>query len=187
MQQTKRNQNVMKSKFTAFALLATALTMGFSSCDKEEDPNNSGMWITDYTPINIYITLQNAEEVDLLDPEHPDSIVAHFKGESYLADTVGYNRNTTRYYMPRMYGLKYTQLEEGLNVLYFGEIDGGETYNEEPLTIEWPDGTTDVISINSEIKRNKKDGYPEVVNRYYKLNGKEVARDIFDPLIHIIK
>lgn len=174
----------MNKKFKTFALLATTLVMGFCSCNKEDAPAG---WTVDYAPIEICISLQNAEGVDLLDPEHPDSIVAHFMGKSYLADTTWYNQSVTREYAPRMYGLNYIQLEEGLNVLYFGEIDGGETYYEEPFTIEWPDGTTDVISINSETKTRKKGGYPEVVNRYFKLNGKEVARDVCNPLIHIVK
>lgn len=176
----------MNRRFSTFALLATALVLGFTSCNKNDKEH---FWEVDYMPIKIYMTVQNAEGVNLLDPENLDGIKATFKDEVFAADTtcdcpLYYH---TRYLPTDMHGLICMQLKDGTYALYFGEIDGGGTYKEEPLTIEWPDGTTDIISINSEIKKRKNDGYPEVVNRYFKLNGKVVAEDDCAPIIHIYK
>lgn len=180
----------MSKKHLTFALLATALAVGFSSCNKViEEENEGNSWLVDYLPIEIYMTVQNAEGVNLLDPENLDGIKATFNDEVYAADTTCdcSHFSPTREYPARMHGLICMKLKDGTYALYFGELDGGGYYKEEPLTIEWPNGTTDVICINSEIKPNKKDGYPEVVNRYFKLNGKVVDEGSCSPLIQIYK
>ena len=85
----------------------------------------------------------------------------------------------TRMYLPMMDGLMYVT-KNGEQMLYFGELAGDGDYDDEPLTIHWPDGSTDVITV-----KNK--AYLSSANRKYKLNGKVVAKDTGSPIISIVK
>ena len=189
-----------KRKFVTSVLCAAVLALGLISCNEEnvegseeeledvvgnEEEDDDDDWIWDFWPIEIYMAIQDAEGNNMLDPANPDSIVAEFRGESYVADTTSHWRNGTRYYLPEMYGLRYMKLKDSTDVLYFGEIDGAERWTDEPLTIKWPDGTTDVITISSSIE-NPLSANP-IIERSYKLNGKEVEKDISNPIIRIVK
>ena len=73
---------------------------------------------------------------------------------------------------------------DGKSKLCFGDISGHGTYDDEPLTLHWPDGSTDVITV----KASAIEGYRSVkLNRKFKLNGKVVARDTSSPEINIVK
>ena len=192
-----------KRKFVTSVLCAAVLALGLISCneeyvegseeevedvvgnEEEEEDDDDDDWIWDFWPIEIFMAIQDAEGNNMLDPANPDSIVAEFRGESYVADTTSHWRNATRLYRPTMYGLRYMKLKDSTDVLYFGEIDGAKHWVDEPLTIKWPDGTTDVITISSSIK-NGTTANP-IIERSYKLNGKEVEKDISNPIIRIVK
>lgn len=175
-----------KRKFVTSVLCAAVLALGLISCNKENvEGSDEGGWIWDFWPIEIYMAIQDAEGNNMLDPANPDSIVAEFRGESYVADTTRHWRYATRAIMPTMYGLRYMKLKDSTDVLFFGEIDGAGRWTDEPLTIKWPDGTTDVITISSSIK-NGTTANP-IIKRTYKLNGKEVEKDISNPIIRIVK
>ena len=191
-----------KRKFVTSVLCAAVLALGFISCNEEnvegseeeledvvgneeEEEDDDDDWIWDFWPIEIFMAIQDAEGNNMLDPANPDSIVAEFRGESYVADTTSHWRNATRAIMPTMYGLRYMKLKDSTDVLFFGEIDGAGRWTDEPLTIKWPDGTTDVITISSSIK-NGTTANP-IIKRTYKLNGKEVEKDISNPIIRIVK
>jgi hypothetical protein len=78
-----------------------------------------------------------------------------------------------------MDGLMYVT-RNGEPMLYFGELAGDGDYDDEPFTIHWPDGSTDVITV-----KNKT--YLSSANRKYKLNGEVVAKDTGSPIISIVK
>ena len=158
-------------------LLMVTFSVIFVSC---EPP------IQDWNPINIYIKVSNAEGQNLLDTATPNNFVdkeisAEWMGETYVADTISLwdKQYMTRMYLPKMDGLMYIT-KDGKRVLYFGELAGDGDYDDEPLTIHWPDGSTDVITV-----RNKT--YFSSANRKYKLNGKVVAKDTGNPIISIVK
>ena len=188
-----------KRKFVTSVLCAAVLALGLISCNEEyvegseeeledvvgNEEEDDDDWIWDFWPIEIFMAIQDAEGNNMLDPANPDSIVAEFRGESYVADTTRHWRYATRAIMPTMYGLRYMKLKDSTDVLFFGEIDGTEHWVDEPLTIKWPDGTTDVITISSSIK-NGTTANP-IIKRTYKLNGKEVEKDISNPIIRIVK
>ena len=165
-----------KSILMVMLLMVTSSVM-FVSC---EPP------IRDWNPINIYIKVSNAEGQNLLDTATPNNFVdkeisAEWMGETYVADTISLweKQHMTRMYLPQMYGLMYkTKNEE--KVLYFGELAGDGDYDDEPLTIHWPDGSTDIITV-----KNK--AYISSANRKYKLNGEVVAKDTGSPMISIVK
>ena len=173
---------IMKKTRLHLMALAVVLTSGLMSCD------NGMIW--DIAPMNIYITVSNAEGQDLLNPDTPNSIdygqvSAEWMGETYVGDTLSpYSKQQmTRMYLPTMHGLVY-YTEHGKSKLCFGEISGHGTFDDEPLTLHWPDGSTDVITV----KASAIEGYRSVkLNRKFRLNGKVVARDTSSPEINIVK
>jgi hypothetical protein len=140
----------------------------------------------DWNPIRIYVKVSNAEGKNLLDSTTIGSFVgkeisAEWKGETYIADTVSLwkKQHMTRVYLPMMDGLMYVT-KNGEQMLYFGELAGDGDYDDEPFTIHWPDGSTDVITV-----KNK--AYLSSADRKFKLNGKVVAKDTGSPIINIVK
>ena len=168
----------MKNKsILAAMLLMIASSVMFVACDPI---------ILDWAPINIYVKVSNAEGQNLLDSTTPNNFVdkeisAEWMEETYIADTISWfeKQFITREYLPIMNGLMYVT-KNGEPMLYFGELAGDGDYNDEPFTIHWPDGSTDVITI-----KNK--AHLSSANRKYKLNGEVVAKDTGNPIISIVK
>lgn len=165
-----------KSLLAAMLLIVTSCVM-FVSCDPP---------IMDWNPINIYVKVTNAEGQNLLDSVTLNNFVdkeisAEWMGETYVADTISLweKQHMTRMYLPMMNGLMYVT-KNGEQMLYFGELAGDGDYDDEPLTIHWPDGSTDVITV-----KNKT--YLSSADRKYKLNGEVVAKDTGSPIISIVK
>ena len=167
----------MKKSILKSMLLMVATSVMLVSCDPP---------IMDWYPIRIYVKVSNAEGKNLLDSTTIGSFVGkeisvEWKGETYIADTVSLweKQHMTREYLPKMDGLMYV-IKNGEQMLYFGELAGDGDYDDEPLTIHWPDGSTDVITV-----KNK--AYLSSANRKFKLNGKVVAKDTGSPIISIVK
>ena len=167
----------MKKSFLKSMLLMVTSCVMFVSCDPP---------IMDWNPINIYVKVTNAEGQNLLDSVTLNNFVnkeisAEWMGETYVADTISLwkKQHMTRMYLPMMNGLMYVT-KNGEQMLYFGELAGDGDYDDEPLTIHWPDGSTDVITV-----KNK--AYLSSANRKYKLNGEVVAKDTGSPIISIVK
>ena len=55
----------------------------------------------------------------------------------------------TRFYMPTMYGIRTFLRRDGRYALVFGELDQTMIYKDEKLTIDWGNGTQDVITFSS--------------------------------------
>ena len=89
-----------------------------------------------------------------------------------------------RAYLAHLFGIYTTQLKDGRYALEFGELDSADEYKNKKLTIEWGNGTKDVITFSSKLRW--KFGKP-VFNRSFKLNGEEVAKDTPSPVIDIRK
>lgn len=167
----------MKKSILKSMLLMVATSVMLVSCDPP---------IQDWNPINIYVKVTNAEGQNLLDSVTLNNFVdkeisAEWMGETYVADTISLweKQHMTRMYLPMMNGLMYVT-KNGEQMLYFGELAGDGDYDDEPLTIHWPDGSTDVITV-----KNKT--YLSSANRKYKLNGEVVAKDTGSPIINIVK
>lgn len=164
-----------KSLLAAMLLLITSSAM-FVAC----------VPIMDWYPIEIYIEVSNTGGQNLLDAATPNNFVgqeisAEWMEETYIADTISWfdKQYMTRVYFSIMNGLMYVT-KDGKQMLYFGELDGDGDYDDEPLTIHWPDGSADVITV-----KNK--AYIFEAFRKYKLNGKVVAKDTGNPTISIVK
>ena len=178
----------MRKSIFASAIIAMALSMGFTSCNKDKDEDV--FYISDMTPLEVLMVVQNAEGQNLLDPNTPnnfvgDTIVAEWMGDKYVADTLRYMQ--TRVNPGYMHGLVYVRTEaDSVPALYFGSVSGHESYDDTPITIHWPDSSKDVISITASYKWNRKEGSYDVV-RVFKLNGNVVSEGSCFPRITIVK
>ena len=180
----------MRKSIFASALVAMALAMGFTSCEKD---NGEELRELDISPITALLIVENAEGQNLLDPNTPnnfvgDTIIAEWMGKTYvMTDTVPINSETarTRAIGTYMYGLIYLLIEDSIPALYFGQINATAHYDDEPATIHWPDGSTDVISITASYKWSEKKGPHDFV-RKFKLNGKVISEGV-NPQITLVK
>ena len=180
----------MKKNIFASALVAMVLTMGFTSCSKD---NGDRLWDWDIFPITALLIVENAEGQNLLDPNTPDNfvgdtIITEWMGKTYaMTDTVPINSGIarTRVLNAHMYGLLYVFTDDSIPALCLGNIDGAEYYDDEPATIHWPDGGTDVISITASYKWSEKKGPHDFV-RKFKLNGKVISEGQ-NPQITLVK
>ena len=168
----------MKKSILKSMLLMVASSVMFISCNP--------FIIQDWAAIEIYVKVSNGEEQNLLNPATPNNFVdkeisAEWMEETYVADTISLweKQHMTRVYLPMMNGLMYVT-KDGEPMLYFGELAGDGDYNDEPLTIHWPDGSTDVITIKNKAHLSSAD-------RKFKLNGEVVAKDTTRPVISIVK
>jgi hypothetical protein len=146
--------------------------------------------IWDIAPINIYVIVYNADGQNLLDSITPNNFVvmnitAEWMGETYTADSLSLldREAMTREYPGEMHGLMYVT-KDGKPMLYFGELNGHATYDDEPLTLYWPDGSTDIIRV----KAWADEGYRDLkVYRRFTYNLLNVTKDTSNPIIKIIK
>ena len=168
----------MKKSILRSMLLMVVTSLMFISCNP--------FIIQDWAPIEIYVKVSNAEGQNLLDSTtlnnfFGEEISAEWRGEAYVADTISLweKKHMTREYLPMMNGLMYVT-KNGEQMLYFGELAGDGDYDDEPLTIHWPDGSTDVITIKNTVHLSS-------ASRKYKLNGEVVAKDTGAPVISIVK
>lgn len=178
----------MKTLKQFFCLLASCmLAFGFTACEKD-GPAEGTIW--DFSPINFYFTLTGENGEDLLNPATPGSyaglnITATYEDKTYEKDVFeGRRIPYSRAYFAHLFGIYTTKLEDGRYALCFGELDGADTYKDATLTLQWGDGTTDVVTFSSKLKWK---GHNPKINRSFKLNGKEVAKDTNRPIIDVEK
>jgi hypothetical protein len=150
----------MFKKKSLFAFAALAITL--CSC---EETNFDGP-IVDWTPVNIYIYATDSQGNSIISPDMPGMTLT-FQGETY---TVQDGPMHSKAYLAQMYGL-YTQVVDTTASprqykLCFGEIDGAKDMDED-ITLNWPDGTTDVIHYHCSDHNESK----ITVKRSWKLNG----------------
>lgn len=126
--------------------------------------------IWDIAPIVLYISVQDAAGNDLLNPETPGNIAnqgikAIYKDKTYEKDIPVAQ---TKAYLAILYGLQTIKDKSGRYYLAFGEFDGAKTFEDESVTIDWNDGSTDVITFSSKLTWVAK---KPVTNRKFCLNG----------------
>ena len=178
----------MKTMKHYFYLLACCmLALSFTACE-EDGPAEGAIW--DFYPINLYFTLTGENGEDLLNPSTPGtyaglSITATYGDKTYIKDVFeGNNIPYGRAYLAHMFGIYTTQLNNGRYALCFGELDGADTYKDATLTLNWGDGTTDVVTFSSKLKWK---GHDPVFNRSFMLNDTQVAKDTPCPTIDVKK
>lgn len=179
----------MKTLKEIYYLLAYSLiAIGFTAC-QEDGPAKGTTW--DFYPIEFRFTLTGENGEDLLNPATPGTyaglkITATYDGETYVKDAFKDNKvpYRSRAILAQLYGIYTIQLDNGQYALQFGELNGDDTYEDATITLDWGDGTRDVITFSSRLKWK---GHDPVFKRSYKLNGEEVDKDTCWPTIDIKK
>lgn len=178
----------MKKLWLLTALVA--MFLGFTACGEEDGPNPNKVY--DFAPIVVHFTLTGENGEDLLDPATPGTyagmpLTVTYRGNTYKKDVfTGWNRPYTRAYLADMNGIYTTGMKyvdrSDRYALAFGELDGADTYEDETITLNWGDGTTDVVTFSLKLKWKKDE---PVIKRSFKLNGEEVAKDKPRPVIDL--
>ena len=147
--------------------------------------------VWDITPLTFNIYLHNKQGYDMLNTSveghiNPDSIKAIFQGREYYLNDEQYQQEG-RVVLPTFTGL--TRPWHDLNdtrgyPVYFGELDGTKTFENEMLIMDWGSIGRDTITFTS--KMNWDNGKP-TFTRHYSLNGEEVDKDTPCPIIRIRK
>ena len=178
----------MKTLKNYFYLLACSiLAFGLTACEKDGPAPGT---VHDFYPINLYFTLTGNNGEDLLNPATPGSyaglrITATYEDKIYEKDLIVDNLVPYgRAYLAQMFGIHTKQLTDGRYALCLGEFDGADTYKDATVTLNWGDGTTDVVTFSSKLTWKGHD--PRITRSFY-LNGTQVAKNISEPVIDIKK
>ena len=97
------------------------------------------------------------------------------------------NSKDSRIYPPKFTGLTrpwYDQNNTTPQPLYFGELDGAETFENETLIMDWGKLGRDTITFTSKTEWKNDQPY---FTRSYLLNGKEASKDTNKPTFWIRK
>lgn len=158
----------------AFFMFYLLSAICFTACDELDTEGDDMIW--DFAPIVLYISVQDADGNDLLNPETPGNIAnqgikAIYKDNIYEKDAP---INSTKAYLARFMGLQTIKSKEGVYFLTFGEFQGEKTFENEQVTIDWNDGTKDILTFSSKLSwKSKKE---PVFDRKFCLNGKETEK-----------
>ena len=162
------------TKSIGLFLLCIFCCINFTSCDPANNGGDDLIW--DFAPIVLYISVQDAQGNDLLNPLTKGSIAnqgikAIYKGETYEKDAPLNER--TRAYMAYFTGLQTGVSKDGKYYLTFGEFNGDHTFDNEKVEIDWNDGKEpSVITFSSKLTwKSKKE---PVFDRKFCLNGQEI-------------
>ena len=188
----------MKTLKDLFLLMSICtMAFAFQACEKEdaddfppkEEEQSTVIW--DIYPINLIFTLTGENGEDLLNPATPGNysglnITATYKDKTYTKDVFEENwiplgrANTP----PIMYGI-YTSLQkDGKHAIVFGDLNGGEKYENATITLNWGDSNPDIITFSSTAKSS---GNELKIERTFKVNGEVVAVNTNNPVINIKK
>lgn len=156
-----------------FALLALAV-LCLGACQKSDNElgntdsyQDMDLTLWDIAPIEIFIKVVTPDQSPVLSPIYKYShITATWKGVTYRCDEDA--SSPTRELAPYFYGLKSVN-----SVLCFGQLDATGSLVDEPLVIDWGDGTRDTIGISHRLEWNSQ-GKPYFVQRFT-LNGQEAV------------
>ena len=184
-------------KRIAFLILLAAMLLPAGCTEGGIDPDYP---IVDWYPVNVVMTVQDRYGNDLLDPTREDSLVhgttLTFQGENYGVQSnlngTAVSMAPTKMYLARIKGLLLChgliQISETETrtcyYLVFGEIDGAKDFDED-LTVNWADGSEDIIHYycaNHSIKKNSDGTWDISCDRSWKLNKKSA-----DPPFQFVK
>lgn len=153
--------------FNIFSIIVAA-SLFMASCTKSPDTNET-FYELDVVPVQLFILMYDANGNNLLDSSYVanNSFTAKFRNQIYdLKLDVA-----TKYISSVFKGFIYTTHPiTSQKVLYFGELSGVETIDNENLTILC-NNKPNIITINNKIIKNK-DGMPEL-ERSFTYNGKK--------------
>lgn len=169
-----KHLNCKFGKLWQFALLV--LVFGLTSCDDVDVNGSDDFVLWDFANTSVVIRVENAQGANLLNPEQEGNITGNtikaIYGDKTFVRDADLPSVQTRFNMPHWLGL-YTYENKGEFYLAFGEFSPTSDYHNSTFTIDWGDGTTDVIGFDYYITWKKDD--PTVHFATY-LNGEKVEK-----------
>lgn len=126
--------------------LALLVVFSISGC------NGPWPWmIWDIAPFELYVYVEDGEGNDMLNPEHPDSLVYNdisirFEGETYHMDEVA----QTKAYMAMFYGVCLEVDSDGRHYLQIGEFNGDTEYDQAHIILDWGNGSENRLVFSHE-------------------------------------
>ena len=171
-------------KRTKLLMLAVTIFPFFVACNKhEQQSDNKEHLIWDFAPYVIWMEVTDSEGNNLFESSTKGNwlngpVSAVFKGIEYTfpSDNEEDSPETKELLVP-ITGLsvsKYVTLSISKTCLVFGELNGGDNLKED-LSLTWPDGTADVITIHHTVTFSS--GNPSVKTAHF-LNGKAVTAPV---------
>lgn len=161
----------MKKLFILPVLTVLAFGLTFSSCSNDDDE-----LIWDIMPEEIQIEVTDANGVDLINPNSPNSIADNgikieVDGKVYEKDSLP--KYYSRAILAEFYGLKSAVRSDGRYVLSIGEFDRAVNCDGKEILVDWNDGSKkDTLLFVNHIKW--KHNEPRITTLVY-LNGKETG------------
>ena len=188
----------MKTLKRLFQLLSICIVaLGFYACKNEtpiyfppdDDKTSTVVW--DIYPINLHFTVTGENGEDLLNPSTPGNyyglnITATYQEKTYEIDVFEDNwlPKGRASAPPKMYGIYTSQQNDGRYALVFGEINGGEKFENATIILDWGNSTQDIITFSSSVTWK---GDEPNITRTFKVNGETVAENTSNPVINIKK
>lgn len=185
-----QNNIIMKLLLNALRVLAMPLLLCFAlcSCNLNDEPNRDDL-IIDYSPIALRIKVQNAAGEDLVNPQHPLSLVrnkvyveigikrfdlengAEKDPRSRIRRTVEVLRALPGFWWGFLYNAPAKGSHEPWH-LYIGDFDGGVDA-ERTFRLHWGDGTTTMVKYTNKVHYKSRGKLPDVERHFY-VGGQEV-------------
>lgn len=168
-------------------LVLFALVLCIAGCEKGDEfgdaipVSGEDFVVRDWAPIEFYVKVLDSDGKDLLDPSNDNSwvigTVLDFKGKKSIVgkaclDTV----YKSKAYMPQYYGVRLFKIEyDSLGYfLKLGEFDGADKYDNEKLTITWPDGKSNIVTYS----RKFNESHTGLEEEIFKLDGTKCLNPI---------
>lgn len=188
----------MKTLKRLFQLLPICIVaLGFYACENENpiyfppDDDKTSTVVWDIYPINLHFTVTGENGEDLLNPSTPGNyyglnITATYQEKTYEIDVFEDNwlPKGRASAPPKMYGIYTSQQNDGRYALVFGEINGGEKFENATIILDWGNSTQDIITFSSSVTWK---GDEPNITRTFKVNGETVAENTSNPVINIKK
>ncbi len=173
----------MKTKLTS--LLVALVAFALASCSSDDEPDNSGL-IVDYVPIDMVISVVDADGNNLLDPSNSRNILAEPMTLTYQGEITEVKIFPERYpqadreesrHIPAFWNGAAVKtpdfMSEGI-YLVVGDWDVHTTEASVVITIR---GVDYEFSFKNSYKKNKKTGIYDFDRNFY-MNGKLADRGL---------
>ena len=158
-----------------FLVLVSCEEDPFNAFLKKESYHPLPLMDFDAAPVIFTFEVTDGQGNNLFEESTPgnwlsESFSATFEGKEFLWPSV-----QTKYYLASLKGFYRSPYTSSDNHLYFGELDGMETWDTD-LCISWPDGSKDRIRVQHAFRWTE-EGYPDSYTGF-KVNGVPVEGNV---------
>ncbi len=144
------------------------------SCEGVED-----VAIKDFSPVELKLYVMNEEGYNLLDASTDNNLLGNNikainNGLAYSLDTstIEEEREAQPVNAATFYGLKLMKDKNGEPYVCIGEFDGGRSFDNEIVTLDWGDGSYSTIKFDSRVSWWKSE---PIVHRFFFLDKETVG------------